>query len=286
MGANMVVEDYGWWFLKTMGRTRRIRTPKTQKEVGDAIDRSEDTIRAWELGRTDIPIALVEAYAKACGMTDEMAGYMKMVAVARKRGKPIEADTRFNILFISLAEEYCGCIFKFDALTIPGPLQIRRYHYKVVRIAQPEANDSDVDQGWDFKEERAQVLGRRTDKPMVHFLIGEIALLHLRQISEELYQEQMAHLRLWQKKPGVSIRILRGPVHARNSNFDIYKPGDNDLACPPFVFTESVDSSWCIDEPTRIARYDELRKMLWKMAIRIEDYHDDDRRYRLAQEHS
>lgn len=278
----MVIEDSSWWFLKTMSRKHRIKSGRTQKEVGDAIDRSEDTVRAWELGRADIPLVLVELYAKACGMDDESAGYMKMVAAARKKGEPIQADTRFNALFISLAEQFSGFIFKFDALVVPGPLQLHGYHYDVVRLAEPYATAVWLDNGWEFKEARQRALEVRTDKPTIQFLIGESALFQLLQVSEELYQRQMTHLRLWAKKPGVSIRIFRGPVLAKRSNFEIYEPGDNNLACPPFVYTESVDSSWCIDDPSRIASYDDLRKKLWKMAIRIEVYQDENRRDRLA----
>jgi DNA-binding XRE family transcriptional regulator len=277
-----IVEDSAWWFLKTMGRKHRRESGRTQKQVGDDIDRSEDTIRAWELGRADIPVALAALYGKACGMTDEEAYYMRKVAAARKKGKAIEADTRYNAMFIALAEEFCMSVFKFDALTIPGPLQIQEYHYKALRLAQPEASKKDVDDGWQFKEERIESLVRRTDKPILHFLIGEAALFHLRQISDELYQDQMARLRWWARKAGISVRILLGPVYARQSNFEIYAPGSNELACPEFVYTESLDSSWCIDESERIESYDGVRKRLWKRAIRIEVYQDDDRRDRLA----
>lgn len=282
LGAGMVIEDSSWWFLKTMGRKHRIKSGRTQKEVGDAIDRSEDTIRAWELGRTDIPAVLVELYAKACGIDDESALYMKKVAAARRKGKPIEADARYNAMFIALAEGTSGFIFKFDALIIPGLLQLKDCHFDVVGLAEPYSTISWLENGWRFKEARQRDLEERTDKPTIHFLIGEAALFQLRQVSEDLYQRQKAHLRRWAKKPGVSIRILRTPVLAKRSNFSIYQPGGREFACPEFVYTESIDSSWCIDESERIASYDDLRKKLWKMAIRIEVYHDDDRRDRLA----
>ncbi|MFG3343317.1 Scr1 family TA system antitoxin-like transcriptional regulator [Glycomyces sp. NPDC048151] len=278
----MVIEDSAWWFLKTMGRTHRLKTGKTQKEVGDAMERSEDTIRAWELGRTDIPSLLAALYAKACGMDDESARYMKMVATARKKGEPIEADARYNAMFIALAEGTCGFIFKFDALIIPGPLQTKGFHFGVMPLVEPTASKDRLAKGWAFKEERAESLADRGDKPTIMFLIGEAGLLQLRKISEDLYQDQMAHLRKWARKPGVSIRIFSAPVYARYGNFSIYKPGNSELACPPFVYTESIDSSWCIDDQSRIASYDDLRKKLWKMATRIEVYHDDDRRDRLA----
>jgi transcriptional regulator with XRE-family HTH domain len=277
----MAAQDSGWWFLKTMARKGRIDAGKSQREIGDAVDRSKDTILEWEKGRTDIPVQAIRGLAEACELSDEVSGYMRSVARARKKGEPIEADMRYNALFLSLAEEYCKMIFKFDALLVPGPLQIKAYHYLVARLAEP-GTDEWVDNGWRFKYERGQVLISRTDRPTIQFVIGEAALFQLFQISEEVYREQMAHLRKWAKRPGVSIRILRTPVPAYRSGFEIYKPGDSALACPPFVYTEIADSSWCIDSPARIASYDEIRKMLWKMAIRIEDYHYDDRRDRLA----
>jgi DNA-binding XRE family transcriptional regulator len=222
LGAGMVIEDSAWWFLKTMGRTYRNKSGRTQKQVGDAIPRSEDTVRAWELGRSDIPIALAEAYGKACGMDAERAGYMRMVATARKVGLPIEADMRYNAMFLALSEEYSCIIFKWDALLIPGPLQTREFHYTVVRRTAPDASDHEIDKGWKFKQERAKTLEARTDCPTMHFLIGEAALFFLRRSSEDLYQAQMDLLRQWARRPGVSVRILQDPVPAHIGSFSIY----------------------------------------------------------------
>jgi transcriptional regulator with XRE-family HTH domain len=278
----MVVQDSGWWFLKTMIRKGRNATGKSQRQVAEEIFRSKDTVLDWEKGRVDIPPALIGPVAEACELSDEIREYMKAVGKARRSGLPIEADMRFNALFMALAEEYAGYIFKFDAMLIPGPLQKKKYHYVVVRQSEPLATDEWIDGGWDFKEERAQNIEGRADHPTMHFLIGETALLQLWLISEELYHDQMAHLRRWAKKRGVSIRILRGPVAPRLGSFDIYMEGGNPLACPPLVYTEIADSSWLINDPVRIAGYDDIRKILWKKAIRIEDYHDDDWRDRLA----
>jgi transcriptional regulator with XRE-family HTH domain len=263
-------------------RKGRNATGKSQREVGEEVFRSKDTILDWEKGKVDIPPALIGPLAEACELSDEIREYMKAVAKARRAGIPIEADMRFNALFLALLEEFAGFIFKYDALIIPGPLQLREYHFGVVRLADPFALDEPNDNGWVFKDERAKTLESRTDNPTMHFLIGEIALIQLRRISEELYRKQMAHLRCWARRRGVSIRILGVPVLARQSNFDIYLEGGSLAACPPIVYTEIADSSYLINDPARIASYDDLRKKLWKMATRIEDYHDDDGRDRMA----
>jgi transcriptional regulator with XRE-family HTH domain len=275
----MATTELAAWFNRMMLIKGRRARGRTQREVADEVLLSVDSYRAYEAGRTTPPAKHVKALAAACGIGAEIAAYMAQVA--SKKDEALEADQRFNALFIALAEEHYGSFFKFDALMIPGILQLQEYHYIVARLAEP-ASDQWVDNGWDFKEGRQRVIESRTDRPEIHFLIGETALLQLWQVSEELYQDQMTHLRRYARRPGVKIRILPGPVLAQRSSFEIYSKDGGRLAGPMFVYTEGLDSSWLIDDPTRIASYDVVRKMLWKKAIRIEVYHDDDRRCRLA----
>ncbi|GAB3644541.1 Scr1 family TA system antitoxin-like transcriptional regulator [Glycomyces tarimensis] len=271
----MATQDMGSWFLRTAARKGRKATGRSQRQVGDEVDRSTDTVRAWEQGRTDIPLQAIEALARACGMSNEIAMYMRKVAKARKNGHPIEADMRFNALFIALAEEYSGDIFKWDATLIPGPLQTEAYHYTVVRLAE-QATDEQLNRGWAFKTQRRKALEARKDNPQIKFLLGETAMLQLRQVSEQLYREQTAYLTECAERPGWEIQILTEPVPGREGTFEIYKPGGSELSCPSFVYIEVHDSSWCIDDPVRIESYDEFRKKRWHRAIRIEDYRYDD----------
>jgi transcriptional regulator with XRE-family HTH domain len=277
----MAKTESGIWFIRMMLRTGRQAKGKTQREIADEVFMATDTYRDYEAGRSSPPAKNMKSLAEACGHDEEKAKYMARAALGRKEGEALEADQRFNALYIALAERFYGFIFKFDALMIPGLLQCQRYHYIVARQAEPGTDDW-VNAGWEFKDERQLAVESRTDRPVMHFLIGETALLQLRMISEELYQEQMAYLRRWARKRGVLIRILRGPVLAQRSNFGLYLPEKFPLAGPSIAYTEIADSSWLIDDPTRIKGYDGMRKMLWKKAIRIEVYNDDDWRYRLA----
>jgi transcriptional regulator with XRE-family HTH domain len=278
----MAKTESGIWFIQMMLRTGRQAKGKTQREIAEEVFMATDTYRDYEAGRSSPPAKNMKALAEACGHDEEKAKYMARAALGRKEGEALEAEMRFNALYIALAERYYGIFFKFDALMIPGLLQLQEYHYTVVRQAEPFGTDDFMDGGWDFKEERQLAVEARTDRPVMQFLIGETALLQLRMISEELYQDQMRHLRRWARKPGVSIRILRGPVPAHLSGFSTYLPGKSKLAGPQIAYSEIADSSWLIDDETRITGYDEIRKMLWKKAIRIEVYNDDDWRYRLA----
>jgi transcriptional regulator with XRE-family HTH domain len=278
----MAKHDSGWWFLKTMVRKGRNEAGLSQRELGDEVDRSKETIHAWENGKTDISAHSIANIAKACGLSEEISDYMKAVARARKNGATIEATARLNALFVALAEEYYGVVFKWDPHLVPGPLQTERFHFIVVPKTEPTASESRLLSGWKFKCERCKAIRSRIDNPIFQFLIGEAAMIQLRRESEELYQEQLAYLREWAEHPGVEIRILTEPVRSGEGMFSIYEPGKSKLAGPPFVYTEGHDSSWCIDDPDRIARYDDFRKTKWKLAIRIEDYGDDYRCDRMA----
>ncbi|GAA1672696.1 hypothetical protein GCM10009830_18600 [Glycomyces endophyticus] len=277
----MAKTESGIWFIRMMLRTGREAMGKTQGQVARQCHLATDTYRAYEAGRASPPAKNIEALARACGHSEEKAQYMVKAALGRAEGEALEAEMRYNALFIALAERYYGIFFKFDALLVPGLLQLQQYHYTVARLAEP-GTDEWVDRGWEFKEERQHAVEDRSDRPAMQFMIGETALLQLRMISEPLYQDQLRHLRRWAKKPGVFVRVLRGPVPAHQSGFSIYLPGESAVAGPPIAYTEIADSSWLIDDPTRIERYDDLRKKLWKKAIRIEVYNDDDWRYRLA----
>ncbi|MEU6247781.1 Scr1 family TA system antitoxin-like transcriptional regulator [Glycomyces sp. NPDC047010] len=279
----MAKTESGAWFIRMMLRTGREKVGKTQEQIARKCHVSTDTYRAYEAGRSSPHARIMGSLAKECGYDEEMAEYMVKASDARaEEWEALEADQRFNALYISLAERFYGEIFKFDALMIPGILQLQGYHYLVVRLAEPLANDEFMDGGWDFKEMRIEDIGARTDRPQIQILIGETALLQLRMMDEELYQEQLAHMRRLAKKPGILIRVLRGPVLAQRSNFSIYSVGNSKLAGPDIAYAEIADSSWLIDDPNRIASYDEIRKILWKQAIRIEVYNDDYWRYRLA----
>lgn len=268
--------DMAWWFLKTMIRKGRTTTNQSQQRIADRIYRSRDTIAAWENGRTSIPASAIGPLAEACGLSREIAEYMQKVAHARQKGLPVEADARLNALILALAEEYCGFIFKWDALIIPGPAQTKNYHYLFTSRMKPGTSDQQLDTGWSFKTERFTALTSRMDDPTIQLLIGQAALLILRVISEELYWEQIAHLRHCSSEFGWEIRILTDPVFASQSNFDIIKSGDSSGWCPSFVYTEVHDSSWCIEVPERIESYDDFRNTKWNSAIRIEDTRYDE----------
>lgn len=277
----MTQEDMTSWFMRKMVRKYRTLSGKSQREVGEDIDRSANSVRDYESGKTSIPTMSLTDLADSIGMPDDVTAYMKKLGRARRRGEPIEADMRFNALYLSLGEQYAGEIFKWDSVFIPGPLQTEAYHFGPVRKAEP-GTDEKVNSGWDFKSERREALRDRTDRPKVHYLIGEAAFFMLSKEPRELQIDQLDFLTACDRIPGWQIRVFTEPWDRGNSNFEIYKPGESPDAGPPFVYTEVYDSSWCIQEPRRVAGYDKWRRIRWPRSIRFKEYRDVFWRDRLA----
>ncbi len=269
--------DMGRFFLRRMLRKARNSAGLSQRDLGDAIGRSDDTIRGWELGKTDVPHSCIDALAEATGMSSELRGYMKKVARARHKGEPIpiEADMRFNAMYLSLGEAHYGDIFKWDSVLIPGPLQTQGFHFSVVRKSELISSDDYFEGGWRFKTERRRVLEDRQDQLKIQFLIGEAAFQLLKREPEEIQHEQLDFLDVCDRRPGWEIKVLTDPWASRQGNFEIYGEGSSSSAGPPFVYTEIHDSSWLIPNPSRIAKYDEFRQKRWPRAIRYEEYRND-----------
>ncbi|THV33680.1 Scr1 family TA system antitoxin-like transcriptional regulator [Glycomyces buryatensis] len=267
----MSADDLTALYKRLMLRKYRILAGLSQERLADQIFVHRDTVRFWENGRHNIPYGSISDIAEACGMDDELKRYMKLLTRNQKKDGPIETDLRLNALMVAMGEEYYGEIFKWDALIIPGPLQTERYHFEFVRLTEPGASDEDVAGGWVFKVTRRETLEERTDNFIAQFLIGEAALVLLRHLSEELYREQIAHLRACVEEFGWEIRVFPKPVRAREGNLNIFKIGESGLVGPNYVYLEHFDTSKCIEDPAVVQGYDDFRKSMWKMSNRIED---------------
>jgi len=270
------------WFKIKMLRTHRIRAGITQAVVAEHIDRSIDSYRVYEQGKTPIPYTCIDPFAEITGMRDDIRQYMKIIGKSRKRGQPLEADMRFNALLLSLGEQYHGEIFKWDSILFPGLLQTEGYHNGPVRKSETNANDASMRSGWEFKTERRVTLRARTDRPKVHYLIGEPAFNMLAKEPRKLQIEQLDYLTACDRIPGWQIRVLTEPWESGQAKFDLYLPGKSLDAGPAFVYTEVFDSSWCIPDTSRIAKYDKWRRTRWPRSIRFKEYRDGFWRDRLA----
>lgn len=270
------------WFAGRVAWLGRSRGKYTQTDVANFLGKKYQAVSNLEQGKVFPSVGDCYALADLFNLDDEMKEYM--IAIARNGAEQnFPADRRFDALCLQMAERFYGAIFKWQPLFLPGIVQTRAYHFCIVRMSQ-DYTDEQLNRGWSFKDERFKALLARIDKPKVVILISEVALWNLRFLSERDRREQLNRLRELDALPNWEIRIVSALHPNVGGSFDIYHPAKAQFGGPPFVYTEVWDNSWCIEDPTRIERYDELWQILLTKSIMLKEYLDD-RRDGLAEEH-
>lgn len=278
-------EDQFRWFKRmTLVKFRTMRR-LTQAQVAEGIYRSRDSVRNYERGRAKIPATSISDIIRVLKMPDDVATYMRILAPLKGDEKPIEADGRFNALYLSLCEQFMGGMFEWVPTLFPGPLQTVAYQDGPARKADHRANDEWMESGRVFKAERLQALRSREDDPSLQFLMGEAAFFFLSKEPRKLQIEQLDFLTAHAELPGWELRVLARPQLNGVNTFSCFTPGDPEKfpnAGPKVVYTELPHSSWVFQDDERLAVYDELRHGMWHGSTGFKEYRDAYWRDRLA----
>lgn len=270
------------WFAGRVAWLGRSQGKYTQTDVANFLGKKYQAVANLEQGKVFPSVGDCYALADLFNLDDEMKEYM--IAIARNGAEQnFPADRRFNALCLQMAERFHGEIRKWETLFIPGIAQTRDYHFHLVGRSR-EYTAEQLNRGWAFKKERFEALLARGDRPRVVLFISENAIMNLRFVSEDSRREQLDRLLELNAVPNWEIRIVSALHPERGGSFEIYQPTKAQFGGPPFVYTDVWDTSWCIEDPDRIGRYDELWQILLGKSITLKE-HLDDRRDGLAQEH-
>jgi hypothetical protein len=237
------------------------------------VKRTDQTVAKWERGEKCPDVGQMWALAAHLGMDEELKSYMIQIA-ENEHEENFRADRRFNALCLSMAERSNGEIYKWETALVPGIAQTRAYHFNFVKVGS-NGTDEQANRGWAFKKERQRILLSRTDNPQVELLMSRYVIEALEYLNEAERREQIERLRELACLPNWDIRILDGLSPEGAHAYSMYKPAGAEFGSPPFVYAEVWDTSFCIEEPVRIARYDELRQFLWGKSIALREYLDD-----------
>lgn len=270
------------WFPGRVTHYYRELRGRTQAYIGALLGVNYQTVARWEKSKKCPDVGEVLGLAKYLKIPQELSNYMEDIA-RNEAQKNFQADRRFNALCLQFAEMYNGVICKWDPLYIPGIAQTRAYHFYILKRAE-DSTDAQLKRGWKFKLERYKALIARTDDPRVVLLISETAILNLRFLPAAARSEQIGRLQHLDSLPNWEIRIVSALHPEGEGAFDIYRAGEAEFGGPSFVYTEVWDDSWCIEEDTRIKRYDQLWNILLGKSIALKEYLDG-RRDGLAEEH-
>ncbi|MEU6249287.1 Scr1 family TA system antitoxin-like transcriptional regulator [Glycomyces sp. NPDC047010] len=265
------------WFKRMMLVKYRTMKGLTQQRVSVAVYKSKDTVRAYERARSPIPAGIITDLIEVLDIPEDVADYLRIIAPLKGNEPPIEADGRFNALYLSLCEQYMGQIFEWAPTLFPGALQTRAYHDGPSREAAINPTDEWMESGRIFKVERNTTLVGRLDRPQIHFLLGEPAFFFLSKTPRKLQIEQLDYLSAHDELPGWEIRVLTEPSFNGMSTFSCFEPGPQEKypdVGPKVVYTELPHSSWVFQDEDRIAFYDGWRHAKWPSSIRFKEYRD------------
>ncbi|THV32108.1 Scr1 family TA system antitoxin-like transcriptional regulator [Glycomyces paridis] len=268
------------WFVAVLLWDSRIGIGFTRPEAARAFGCSDGTIYYWEKGERHPRPSEVAQIALTYRLTEKVRRYLKMI-LERKDSQRIEADPRLHALVLSKAELHSGFIFKYEPNLIPGPLQTRDYHFGYTQKAEG-TSDTDANEGWTFKHGRQVGIGNRKDEPTIQYLIGNSAILGLRDLPLEAAIGQVNRMLADQDRSGVEIRVIAKFHRGRNAPFEIFKPGGSRTAPPVFVYSESLHGSWCIEEDALVAMYDGAGQAMWQLGIPLKEFLDEHCRDLLA----
>ncbi|MEU5871732.1 Scr1 family TA system antitoxin-like transcriptional regulator [Glycomyces sp. NPDC047369] len=254
-----------------------IDSEKSDDEVAHALDVSRQTIGNWKKGKGQPSVGDVrEIITQFGGADEERILYVQRVVRTKKADqRGLEFDPRFNAILLQKGERHYNYTFTWEPDTIPGPFQTDAFHYKLLQPLE-ETSDEVAKFGREFKQRRATTLEFRGAPFQSQTVIGESALLWLRELEAGDRCEQLDLLREWNARPNFELRIMAKP-HTLRGHFVLFLPGESPTAGPGFVFTEIRDRTTCIEEPERVKLYTEPIEPNWHRATPLEEYLDAER---------
>ncbi|MFB7786171.1 Scr1 family TA system antitoxin-like transcriptional regulator [Streptomyces vinaceus] len=176
----------------------RIAKNLTQKQLGEEVRLDEQTIASIEQGRR----ALMPDVAE---LLDRILGLPGVLAVAAEQMPAVDVTPPW-------AEEYMGrereavAIWWFNTQVLPGLLQTEAYARALFGCRVPYLGVEEIEVQVARRMERQDILDRPVP-PTLSFIIWEPAVRD-RIGGDEVYREQLRHLRACADRPGISLQVL------------------------------------------------------------------------------
>ncbi|MFB4302913.1 Scr1 family TA system antitoxin-like transcriptional regulator [Actinomadura sp. NTSP31] len=254
---------------------RRYRDERglTQEAAARLVERSPASLSAYENGHRAIRPRDLRQILDHYGITDEheRAGLLDLAAQGRKPGWWRDFDvpkTPFIVDFVSLEGE-ASRIRSFESMAVPGLLQTPAYTAAVFGAYDPIRTEPHEKKAVEFRLRRQRIL----DKPSlcVSWIVAEAALRMLVGGPSVMGGQLMKILKITEESRH-DLRVMpscAGAHPGMDGSFTILDVGS---AAPlQVVATHSLTRSWLIDEPSRIAEYEQAHAELTSRALSERD---------------
>ena len=255
------------------GELRRLREGAglTTDQVAGKLYCSPSKISRLETGRVRANFRDIRDMLDLYRVPEQQrAGLHQLADEARHRDRWWHArrDVPDVRTFMSF-ERATSCIRIFEALAVPGLLQVNGYAELITRALLPDLNDQEVARHVELRMERQELL-RRKDPPLLEIVLDEATIQRLVGMPQVM-DEQLARLRLAAQVPNITIQVLpftAGAQEGMSGSFMILAfphEADRDV-----VFVELPAGQLYLDGEDHLARYLQLFERLQVAALSAE----------------
>ncbi|WP_406184115.1 Scr1 family TA system antitoxin-like transcriptional regulator [Streptomyces sp. NBC_01006] len=176
----------------------RVAKNLTQKQLGELVGLEEQTIASIEQGRR----ALMPDVAD---LLDRLLGLPGVLAVASDQMPAVDVIPPWAEEYMDREREAVA-ISWFNTHVLPGLLQTEEYARALFGCRVPYLGVEEIEVQVSRRMERQEILDRPVP-PTLSFIIWEPAVRD-RIGGDEVYREQLRHLRACADRPGISLQIL------------------------------------------------------------------------------
>jgi transcriptional regulator with XRE-family HTH domain len=232
----------------------------TQRELAERLCLHEETIASIEQGRRPLKQDLAEDL-------DRVLETKGALAVAVENMPEIDKFPVWAAEFIDYEREAID-LSSYENQVVPGLLQTEAYARAVISSRVPLLSEEEITHRVAARIERQDILHRKF--PMTaSFIIAEAVLMdHLG--GEEVFKEQLRHLRECADLPGLSLQIMPfgQETHAGlDGPFVLLETPDHDL----LAYAETQRGSLLISDPDEVSILARKYAMLRTQALNPEE---------------
>jgi transcriptional regulator with XRE-family HTH domain len=168
----------------------------TLKDVAEYVQRDASTVSRFESGILPARVPEVLAYLDLCGIDDQHRrdALKRLSQDVFQKGwwDGYAAEVAGSLVDRIWLESRAQEIRTFDVVVVPGLLQTREYAETVIRAADPDATEEQVQRWVDIRMTRQQLLSR--EKPVRLVAILDEAVLRRKVGGSSVMRGQLDHL--------------------------------------------------------------------------------------------
>jgi transcriptional regulator with XRE-family HTH domain len=232
----------------------------TQRELAERLCLHEETIASIEQGRRPLKPDLAEDL-------DRVLETKGALAVAVANMPEIDKFPVWAAEYIDYEREAIALSW-YENQVVPGLLQTEAYARAVFRSRVPLLGEEEIEHRVAARIERQDILHRKVP-PTASFIISEAVLMD-RLGGDEVYRQQLRHLRESADLPGLSLQIMpfgRQTHAALDGPFILLETPDHDL----LAYIETQRGSQLISEPDEVSILARKYAMLRTQALNPEE---------------